>query len=245
MHFHLPKPLHGWREFAGEVGIIVVGVLIALSAEQVVETLHRQQQVHDAEAAMRLELQTDDGPQAVARAAIERCLAAQLDALQVAVEGDLDRAQVHKLAAAYSPLRRTWDEQAWRTATASQAAGQMPPSAMLRWSTPYDVIPGLSSTNQKEQLDLAMLRAGERSSGTASQLEKDRWLVAIENLRHDNQSMAYSSHFFLLDIKDVGAAVSVQSQKEVVGEMRSHFGDCVRSPTVGLRPNGQLDFVSR
>jgi hypothetical protein len=28
MHFHLPKPLHGWRAFAGEVGIIVVGVLI-------------------------------------------------------------------------------------------------------------------------------------------------------------------------------------------------------------------------
>lgn len=37
MHFHLPRPLHGWREFAGEVGIIVLGVLIALAAEQVVE----------------------------------------------------------------------------------------------------------------------------------------------------------------------------------------------------------------
>ena len=37
MHFHLPKPLHGWRELIGEVGIIVVGVLIALSAEQLVE----------------------------------------------------------------------------------------------------------------------------------------------------------------------------------------------------------------
>lgn len=36
MHFHLPKPLHGWREFAGEVGIVVFGVLIALGAEQVV-----------------------------------------------------------------------------------------------------------------------------------------------------------------------------------------------------------------
>jgi len=32
MHFHLPKPLHGWREFAGEVGIIVIGVLIVLGA---------------------------------------------------------------------------------------------------------------------------------------------------------------------------------------------------------------------
>jgi hypothetical protein len=24
-HFHVPKPLHGWREFIGEVGIIVIG----------------------------------------------------------------------------------------------------------------------------------------------------------------------------------------------------------------------------
>ncbi len=40
MHFHLPKPLHGWREFVGEVGIIVVGVLIALGAEQIVRDLH-------------------------------------------------------------------------------------------------------------------------------------------------------------------------------------------------------------
>jgi len=26
MHVHLPKSLHGWRAFAGEVGIIVMGV---------------------------------------------------------------------------------------------------------------------------------------------------------------------------------------------------------------------------
>ena len=39
MHFHLPKPLHGWREFVGEVGIIVIGV-DCVGAEQVVETLH-------------------------------------------------------------------------------------------------------------------------------------------------------------------------------------------------------------
>jgi hypothetical protein len=45
MHFHLPKPLHGWREFSGEVGIIVIGVLIALGAEQVVETLHWRSEV--------------------------------------------------------------------------------------------------------------------------------------------------------------------------------------------------------
>jgi hypothetical protein len=45
MHFHLPKPLHGWREFIGEVGIIVIGVLIALAAEQAVEAVHWREQM--------------------------------------------------------------------------------------------------------------------------------------------------------------------------------------------------------
>jgi hypothetical protein len=37
MRVHLPKPLHGWRAFVGEVGVIVLGVLIALGAEQMVQ----------------------------------------------------------------------------------------------------------------------------------------------------------------------------------------------------------------
>ena len=37
MQFRLPKPLHGWRAFFGEVGIIVVGVLLALGAQQLVD----------------------------------------------------------------------------------------------------------------------------------------------------------------------------------------------------------------
>lgn len=43
MHIHLPKPLHGWRALIGEVGIIVIGVLIALGAEQVVTRVHEAQ----------------------------------------------------------------------------------------------------------------------------------------------------------------------------------------------------------
>lgn len=42
MHVHLPKPLHGWRAFAGEVGIIVLGVLVALGLDQVADQIHWQ-----------------------------------------------------------------------------------------------------------------------------------------------------------------------------------------------------------
>jgi hypothetical protein len=56
MHFHLPRPLHGWREFFGEVGIIVVGVLVALTAEQLVEAAHWRSEASDFRKAVDHEL---------------------------------------------------------------------------------------------------------------------------------------------------------------------------------------------
>ena len=59
MHFHLPKPLHGWRAFVGEVGIIVIGVLIALGAEQLVQSFTWQRDVRDFRAAVDTEVEFD------------------------------------------------------------------------------------------------------------------------------------------------------------------------------------------
>lgn len=47
MRFHLPHPLHGWRVFAGEVGVIVLGVLLALGAQQVAEDLQMRSEVRE------------------------------------------------------------------------------------------------------------------------------------------------------------------------------------------------------
>jgi hypothetical protein len=59
MHVHMPKPLHGWRAFAGEVGIIVLGVLIALGAQQFVESLNSSQNVRQTRSAIDAELSHD------------------------------------------------------------------------------------------------------------------------------------------------------------------------------------------
>ncbi|THD72127.1 hypothetical protein [Phenylobacterium sp.] len=61
MEVHKPKPIHGWREFAKEVGIIVLGVLIALGAEQTVEMLHWQSAVAAGREALYREIAFDDG----------------------------------------------------------------------------------------------------------------------------------------------------------------------------------------
>lgn len=59
MHFHVPKPLHGWREFAGEVGIIVLGVLIALGAEQVARSIADHREAAHLRQSMMNELGVD------------------------------------------------------------------------------------------------------------------------------------------------------------------------------------------
>jgi len=80
MHFHLPKPLHGWREFAGEVGIIVIGVLIALAAEQVVEDWQWHRKVEVVRKSLMGELANDRGRWEV-NMAEAKCAVTYLDRL--------------------------------------------------------------------------------------------------------------------------------------------------------------------
>lgn len=84
MHFRLPKPLHGWRAFVGEVGIIVIGVLIALGAEQVVEGIHLKQETSDARDQIRREL-AGDYVLSEERRQVRACLDRQIDVLETAV----------------------------------------------------------------------------------------------------------------------------------------------------------------
>ena len=51
MDIHKPGPIQNWRDLLKEVGVIVLGVSIALGAEQAVEWLHWRSEVTAARAA--------------------------------------------------------------------------------------------------------------------------------------------------------------------------------------------------
>lgn len=55
MHIHRPKPLHGVRELLAEIGVIVIGIIIAIGLEQSVEYAHRAAQVREAREALTRE----------------------------------------------------------------------------------------------------------------------------------------------------------------------------------------------
>lgn len=82
MQFHLPKPLRGWREFVGEVGIIVVGVLIALGAEQLVDNWHWRNTVKAQKAAFDEDV-SGMWESMSARMVVQGCLDKRLNELKV------------------------------------------------------------------------------------------------------------------------------------------------------------------
>ncbi|MEO7635366.1 MAG: hypothetical protein ABIS38_06945 [Sphingomicrobium sp.] len=77
----IPKPRDGWRVFAGEVGVIVLGVLLALGAQQVVENRADRVRADSAIVALRAEAAESDF--AANEIEITRpCVLTQLDAIE-------------------------------------------------------------------------------------------------------------------------------------------------------------------
>ena len=232
MHFHLPKPLHGWRQFAGEVGIIVIGVLIALGAEQGVETLHWQKQAEEARAALRAEVGDDNLPQAYARLAIAPCIDAKLKQLQAAFGGHVDRRAFLALAKSYRPPQRTWDDQAWNAVIATGVLSHGGSREVIQWSLPYRLIVLLGPRNTAEIDDKVSLNSISGDPGQLSPTERDRVTVALERLRRDEQSMFDDSRVLIEAAREAGVVMSDQQKRQALSELRGDWGNCVAVPNV-------------
>ena len=132
MHFHLPKPVHGWRAFIGEVGIIVVGVLIALAAEQLVERWQWQNKVADTTDQLDAELHRD-AVSAYDWLVVAPCVDQQLKAIDAALVSARQTGQLQPTPALTPPLD-VFTEDAWLNARALQVADHLPPEKVTRYS---------------------------------------------------------------------------------------------------------------
>ena len=136
MHFHLPKPLHGWRAFVGEVGIIVIGVLIALGAEQFVETLHWRSKASDFREAVNHEVSVDLGSYRFSLLQ-QPCVRRRLDELQTYLDRSRDGVTVHLAGKIGEPIpfpeyRSVWDNKD------AQVVEHIPVEERLKYAQWYD-----------------------------------------------------------------------------------------------------------
>jgi len=147
MHFHLPKPLHGWRQFAGEVGIIVIGVLIALGAEQMVETQHWHNEVGNFRTSVESEIALDLGTYKY-RMRENGCVERRLDELQGWLQKSRDHQPSKLLGPIGIPASLAPNASVW-VSRSSDIVSHMPVDTTLAYADLYDEF----ANNEVHRLD--------------------------------------------------------------------------------------------
>ena len=150
MDIHKPKPWHGLREFLKEYLIIVAGVLTALGGEQVVETMHRQQELTETREALQTEIANNARAVQVG-AAKDQCGAGRIALLQAWAEGG-PKPQPGPTSGVTVLAFSAWD-----VAKAGPMA-KMPVAERLKYSTLYDSFATMQANMQNqinEGLELA------------------------------------------------------------------------------------------
>ena len=190
MHFHLPKPMHGWREFFGEVGIIVVGVLIALGAEQVVEAYHWQTKVSEARTQLRHELGhnlalLDD------RISQQQCVDRRINELAVIVTKASASGHLPPLGSIGHAGDYTYPTSVWESQIAAETMTHFPAEQTAAISRAYRFI-GLIHENDRAEVQawlmLKTLTGPGRSIDPAS---ISRLVEALEVVRAENDGYKF------------------------------------------------------
>lgn len=154
MHIHLPKPIHGWKQFFNEVAIIVLGIAIALGAEEAIAHWNTERQAERSLDAIRDEVANNLG-QVQARLATRDCLDRRL-------------AEVSRFIEAPKDPRPTWvgRPQMWifntsslQAATSYGSLTALDPETQMKIATIYAGLSGFSEFEKDEQYAWAELRS--------------------------------------------------------------------------------------
>jgi hypothetical protein len=162
MHFHMPKLPHSVREFLGEVGIIVVGVTIALAAEQAIEALHWRHVVDSERESLDRGVQ--DGRHAMLeRVAQQACADRRLSELALV----FDRHDRHEPLGLVGPIGRV---SVWTGSTVA-----------LRIATADGSLSHMSVEEKTKYFDA--FETYEQSFSPAAQEERESWRT-LQRLDH-------------------------------------------------------------
>ncbi len=221
MDIHKPKPWHGWREFLKEIGTIVIGVLIALAGEQIVETLNWRHKTAEAEAALRRELRVGLS-YAAEQQALGACANRYIDILQRAVATNRPDviATLYSLGPPTHP--HPWRIDTWTAALNAQASDHMAQERVQAYSLAARFV----NSEESQQWELGDLysqaMAGRFGHLTEPAVASDE-LKSADRLRANEARRADITEAFLRTSRD---SLGVLPSTERAEEFRKVVQDC-------------------
>jgi hypothetical protein len=253
MHVRLLKPLHGWRAFVGEVGIIVLGVLIALGFGQLVNEWQWRQEVGTTRQTLANEL-VANANQGAMRIAVEDCLrdrigelAAKLNASNGQWTADpmpIDPAAQptphwdnRSIGRVYAVPLVGWSQDAWDTAKSAGVLDHMSHDDVASYSDVYGEIAGIRDFQAQELLlesSLSFLSANQKLDDRS----RNDALGKLGQLDALNATNAGLSSLIIEQMKSlhlhVDRARSSDQLKQTIADARKWRGPCVKDVQIQL-----------
>ena len=216
MHIHRPKPLHGARDLLTEIGVIVVGIVIALAGQQVVEAWHWSHQTRETEDALRVEIQVSVDNVAE-RIALDGCLRRQLTALQVAAVARTPLARpaanpARVVPDLYESPWRAWTWGSWEAAMASGALSHMTPTRLNAYANAYKAVEDIDEIIRRERDTKGAL--APLAGTTLDQPEANRIRAALTNLDRDRVDVLTAGRDLLGYARRLGLAPTRSPQTD-------------------------------
>lgn len=155
------NPPNGWNAVAWELAIVVLGVVIALAAQQAVETASGRDEARRTEEALTVEIAASV-VHASERQMVSRCLGDRLTYLIGKVssnggpwKGDpmplrMIATTVKSAPAAYRTPNRKWNDDVWVATQNGEVFGHMPRERVTAFSRIYTIMEGLRKDNEFE-----------------------------------------------------------------------------------------------
>jgi hypothetical protein len=231
MDIHKPKSWHGWREFLKEFGTIVLGVSVALAAEQGAEWLHWRSQVAEARTLIASEL-AQDVAQGTWRLRTEQCGEHRLDELATILDTASKTGTLPPVGDIGTPPPPLWLSGAWESALGSQAAVHFPREELATLTTIYHFIQRANDAGHDEGIQWDLLYTMVGPGRRLDPPSEVRLREALTHARTINRGMTVISGNVMRRVKALGLPFSAndldliaRAEREPLAKSRNVFSN--------------------
>jgi hypothetical protein len=237
MHVHKPKAAHGLREFLSEIGIIVIGVLIALSAEQVVEQLHWNERMREVHAQLLAETASNTSS-ALYWLAVSPCWDWQVKQLDEEVWDARRTGTIKPAPYPYAPGLVEFTSDAWLNARSLQATDHMGEDEVKNFTAAYFMATELPGNITRLHEMAAELEPLNRPLDHVSPAEADELLAKIGHVRELQSRTELAMTLLIARADKLHAPIAQDwAQSQEAGRLREvrKSTPCVADPRAVLR----------
>lgn len=244
----LPTPIHGWRVLAGEMSVIVVSVLIALGAQQLVERREWNQRAASAEEAIKAEL-WGTAMMGHERLIIQPCLQGKIRELAdklILNDGKWSASPMkvtsgeyaNVMPPAYRAPSRVFLSDAWNIAMADGTVNHLKAERVQQYSALHNQVASLRQLQEEEQKASASL-APLSFDGQLDDQTRAEMIARLAEVDRINSLMAVISGQIIDALRDLKFGYDkpevARVAKEIVTAQRALRGTCVASTSLDLR----------